>query len=449
MSDMSERLDELQASGETIAELARQPELFIAAAEAFRADSPERFQAALSKAGLLGRCHYVCRWFCSKHCVLVCARLAGDIAPEREFDVKEWLAFAEFTGKLAADPDTLTRLLEIVEKEDVDAFRTFVKQYNIPHFAHQLCHWLCAVRCRVACRRFCPPLPELTRVGYISVGHLDGQGYAAGPSSPPTFTGSDNPAAGMGDHPFGGSVHLNGMFNVVGATEYKVEVGPSASGPWTAVTPGVGDARIVYTPLPVWQDYTRSPVGDWYAVSDMGLLSEGQTYLTDWATDPADRDVTRFARLVVRNAALVEFPGNAVPVRVDNGVPYGPGGPPQRPLIEFSQGDKPLDCCAEVLKDNGPVQIHIEGVDENFSSLSVVAYGGCSGSVSIYSKTYNGNRADTGAPAPGVTVTWDPWADGVEPCCYVVFVRMYDRAVVDNMASGAHHVENWRSITVT
>ena len=50
--------------------------------------------------------------------------------------------------------------------------------------------------------------------------------------------------------------------------------------------------------------------------------------------------------------------------------------------------------------------------------------------------------------APGVTVIWDPWADGVEPCCYVVFVRMYDRAVVDNMASGAHHVENWRSITV-
>jgi hypothetical protein len=94
------------------------------------------------------------------------------------------------------------------------------------------------------------------------------------------------------------------------------------------------------------------------------------------------------------------------------------------------------------------VKIHIEGTAENFSSLDVTAYGGCSGSFTIFSKTYNGNRADTGAPAPGIDVLWDPWASDIEPCCYVVFVRLYDRAIVDNRWNGGHTYDNWRSITV-
>ena len=99
-------------------------------------------------------------------------------------------------------------------------------------------------------------------------------------------------------------------------------------------------------------------------------------------------------------------------------------------------------------KDKGPVEIHVEGTDDNFSSLDVIAYGGCSGSVAIFSKTYNGDRNDHGAPAPGITVSWDPWADGVEPCCYVVFVRLYDRAIVNNVWNGGHTYQNWRSITI-
>ena len=57
---------ELQASRETIGDLAKDPKLFVEAAEAFRAGDAERFQDALGRAGLLGRCHYICRWFCSK-----------------------------------------------------------------------------------------------------------------------------------------------------------------------------------------------------------------------------------------------------------------------------------------------------------------------------------------------------------------------------------------------
>lgn len=445
MPTHDERLDELQASGETIAELAQRPELFAEAIEAFRAQDPERFQDVLGRAGLLGRCHWICRWFCSKHCVFVCRKLVGPFDTDPVLDVEEWRQFAEYTGKLAKEPERLLELLDMIGKEDDKAFQRFVKAAKIQRFAHQLCHWLCGVRCHVACRKMCPPMPELIKVGYIPIGHFDADGYAAGPSSPGSFTPPDNPAAGVGDHPLGGSVHINGLFNVAGATEYKVEVGTSPAGPWTAVTTPLTDAQMIGF---VWTEYTRAPAGDWYSIADMRLLSEGQTYLTDWATPPLDADDRYYVRMVVRNAALTEFPSAPVAVRVDNVGPKGPVAPDNRPLIEFSQGGEPLGCCSEVTRDRGPVEIHIEGTDENFSRLDVVAYGGCSGSVGIFSKTYNGDRTDLGAPAPGITVTWDPWADDVEPCCYVVFVRLYDRAIVDNSWNGGHMFQNWRSITI-
>ena len=34
-----------------------------------------------------------------------------------------------------------------------------------------------------------------------------------------------------------------------------------------------------------------------------------------------------------------------------------------------SQNGQPLECCSTVKKENGPVKIHIEGTDANFSSL--------------------------------------------------------------------------------
>jgi hypothetical protein len=445
MPDKDQRLEELQASGETIGQLAEKPELFAEAAEAFRAQDVERFQDVLGRAGLLGRCHYICRWFCSKHCVFVCRHLAGKYEAEPVIDIDEWREFAEFTGRLAKDPDTLIKLLEIVAAEDDKAYQQFIARQKIQRFAHQLCHWLCGVRCHVACKLMCPPLPELIKVGYIPVGHIDSDGYAAGPSSPSAFTPPDNPAAGVGDHPFGGSVHINGLFNVAGATEYKVEFGPSSAGPWTAITTPLTDAHFIGF---LWTEYTRTATGDWYSIADMDLLSEGHTYLTDWSTPPLDVNERHYVRLVVRNAALTEFASGPVPVRVDNQGPQGPVLPDHRPLIEFTQGGETLGCCAQVSKDKGPINVHIEGTDANFSSLSVVAYGGCSASIGIFSKTYNGDRTDVGAPAPGIDVSWDPWADGVEACCYVVFVRLYDRVIGNNFWSGGHTYENWRSITI-
>lgn len=438
-----ERIEELQESGAAVGELAGNPELFKEAAAAFLADDAERFQDVLGRAGLLPRCRWICRWFCSKHCIHVCIKLAGPILEQQDPDIEEWRQFAEYTGKLADDPETLGRLLEMVEDEDSKGFQAFVERAQIQRFAHQLCHWLCRVRCRVACKRLCPPLPQLLKVGYIPIGQIDAEGFAAGDSSPSSFTPVDNPAAGIGDHPFGGSAHVNGLFNVAGATQYKVEFGPTAAGPWTAITTALKDSHD-------WgfTKYPRVATGDWYDIADMDHLSEGYTYLTDWPTPPAVRDVRYYVRMVVRNASMTEFASVPVAVRVDNGRPVGPVPPDDKPLIEFTQGGRPLGCCSEVTKEKGPIEIHIEGTDENFSRLDVIAYGGCSGSVAIFDKTYNGDRTDHGAPAPGITVTWDPWATDVELCCYVVFVRLWDRAIVSDSWDGGHLFQNWRSITV-
>src|SRR6266511_1995174 len=332
MTEHDDRLEDLQVSGAAVGELAKQSELFALAAEAFRAEDAERFQDALGRAGLLDRCHWICRWLCSKHCVFVCIKLAGAIEPPHEFDVAEWREFGEFTGRLAREPETLAALLEIVAREDAEAYQRYIAEHKIERFAHQLCHWLCGVRCRLACKRMCPRMPEHIKVAEIPIGRIDAAGYGNGPSSPASFTPPPNPAGGVGDHPFGGSVHINGLFNVAGATEYKVEVANGPAGPWTtAVTTPVEDSHDFG-----FTTYTRTATGDWYRISDMDTLSEGHTYLTDWHT-PADRDALYYVRMVVRNAALTEFPSAPVAVRVDNGGPVGPVLPDNRPLIEFRQ----------------------------------------------------------------------------------------------------------------
>ena len=104
MSDI-DRLEELQESAAAIGALAAQRDLFGEVVAAFREDSPERFQDALGRAGLIDRCHWICRWLCSKHCVLVCTKLAGHIKAEPEIDVDEWRAFAEYTARLGKDPE--------------------------------------------------------------------------------------------------------------------------------------------------------------------------------------------------------------------------------------------------------------------------------------------------------------------------------------------------------
>lgn len=402
----------------------------------------------LAQADLLEGCRWLCRWLCSKHCIFVCLRLCGPPKEQPDLDVEEWRRFAELTARIAEDEGLLRRLLAAVDAEEADAWRQLINELDAGPFCHQLCHWLCLVSCRLVCELLCPPPPLITEVGFIATSQIDSAGQAAGPSFPPGLTPPDDKPAGVGDHPYGGTTNIRGVFDIASPTQYKVEYATAPSGPWTAITTPVPDYRFnpAWPPGPIFIFYTRAPAtgSDWYDISAMGLA--GPDYLTDWLT-PAIPDGLYYLKLTVRTAALIEFASPLVPVCIDNTAPVGPL-PGEKPEITVRQGDHLLGCCESVARDGGPLTITIEAWDVNFSNLSVDLYGGCGASTHIFDKTYNGNTADTGAPAPGINITWDPWAAGVEPCCYVIFFRIWDRAIIDNSWSGGHENENWLSITI-
>ena len=146
-------------------------------------------------------------------------------------------------------------------------------------------------------------------------------------------------------------------------------------------------------------------------------------------TDPADRLVdTAPGRPLLPEADRQERRRHRVRERArgDPRRQHRPGRPAPggRPRIDIRQGDRVLGCCETVKRDGGPLTITVEATDDNFGVLGVDLEGGCGVGIGIFSKSYNGNLADTGAPAPGIDIPWDPWAAGVEPCCYVIYVRI-------------------------
>ena len=446
------RIIELKQTGEAIGKLAKDAATFSRTAEAFRSQNAEQFQAELSKLGLLPFCILICGWFCSKHCVFICSRLCREPMKPREFDIAEMREFALLTERLTRDDALLKRFVDAVDSESADTFEKLLAEHKWQRFCHQLCHFLCCIRCRRVCRIFCPPGPMITEVGLIPTSQIDATGRAAGPSLPPGPTPSDNKPAGVGDHPFGGWANIKGVFNVTNPFQYKVEFATSQLGPWMPILQAITDYHWCHGgPL---TNYSRVPdVNGWYNVSDMDC--DGQDYLTDWSTPP-DRDKLYYLKLTVRNAALVEFESALVPVRVDNGSPL-PLPPVISLQIQAPDGTRrPLDCCDAPVKfgDGTLVVISLTAWDENFSRIDVQLLGGCNGSYSVVdtggtslSKTYNGNVADTGYPVV-TEFLWDPSRAGITPCCYLLDVRIYDRAIVNNYWSGGHASEGWHSITI-
>lgn len=430
--------------------LAEDEQAFNDAVEAVRTENVELFQSALGRVDLVQRCHYVCSYLCTKHCVWVCRHLVGELEPVGDFDPKEMREFAVMTAKISKDKRTFNSLIKSVDTENAEAFQQIVKKLEIGRFAHQLCHWLCAVRCRLVCQLMCPPPPLITEIGEIPTGQFDSQGYASGPSIPASYTPADNFAAGAGHHPFGGLTKVNGVFNVTGATHYKVESATAPAGPWTPIATTLQDCFWNGSSV---QDTTRSPSGGWYDVVDMGLCSEGQTYLTDWPTPGGAVNDLYYLRLTVRNAALVEFKSPVYPVKVDNTFPTIPSISLELKLPDGSV--KALGCCEEIDQGEGnTLLITLQASDANFSWARVWLAGGCGVSLPIVdingvalSKSYNGNTSDTGYPAP-TTFEWDPWAAGVDPCCYLIYFRIWDRAIVSNQWAGRHYRTSWHSITI-
>jgi len=165
----------------------------------------------------------------------------------------------------------------------------------------------------------------------------------------------------------------------------------------------------------------------------------------------------------VRTAALTEFASSDYPVRIDNGdplpnLPNPPGSPAITLQLQAPDGTRTdLGCCEKVEQGGGNlIVVGLQGWDENFSRIGVQLLGGCGAAYDIVatdgtalSKTYNGDRTDTGYPVL-TEFLWNPWDPNskVDPCCYLIYVSIYDRAILNNSYSGGHGRANWHSITI-
>lgn len=478
MSTQNDDVAGIQLMAEALEKLANNPEAFNNAYAAFIEKDAVKFEAALNLAGIAAHCRIICKFFCRKHCGGRCLKFCP--RPDRgEVDAKEILAFTHAITPLLKDENIVKRLLEITESENVEEWNKLLKEYNLVAFCYQLCMLLCSLRCEKKCFELCPPRPLITHVGSILVSQINALGYANGPSDPLGFISNPNPSAGIGDHPFGGLVELKGIFNMPTATEYLVEVSLNPGGPYSPVLVGPqfgADYFPIQPPPPVppdppfpgpgwnlFQHYrsrSQSTGVDpgWFKIdqlcdSDGGRLTTGDKRLMLWPTSAPDG--VFYLRLKVRDALMNTRISSPQVVRLDNTGPF----PLPRPTISL-QLQKPDGTlvslkCGKVRKGDGLILITIHAYDPNMSTVSVTARGNSGLSVPVVdtssvslSKTYNGNIADQGYPVP-TQFLWDPWSDPrMVPCCYLIYIEINDRAILNNSYNGGHSNSGWEAIEI-
>lgn len=160
---------ELQTAGRALAALLERKTAFDDAAAAAKAGDARKLADVIEAARLAHFCHYICFFFCSSRCVLVCLRLCRQFPLGEIVDpAMEAHAFASALQVLADKPAELGRLSAAVGAEDEKAFASLVEEFKLARFCIQLCHWVCFVRCRLFCTRVCPPVglfPEFTSIG--------------------------------------------------------------------------------------------------------------------------------------------------------------------------------------------------------------------------------------------------------------------------------------------
>ena len=142
-------------------------------------------------------------------------------------------------------------------------------------------------------------------------------------------------------------------------------------------------------------------------------------------------------------------------VCLDNTGPF----PLPRPIITL-QLQKPDGTlvplkCGKVHKGDGLILVTIQAYDPNMSAIAVTARGNSGLSVPVVSttavplsETYNGNIANQGYVVP-TSFLWDPWSDpNIVPCCYLVYVEVWDRAILNGFWSGGHYNAGWEAIEI-
>jgi hypothetical protein len=465
---------ELQQTAEAIEKLAANPKAFGEAYEAFLAGDAAKFGAALNQVGIGDHCRLVCRFFCRKRCVGVCRKFCPR-PTTAEVNAEEILAFAKAVGPLLRDQAFVKRLFDIIQAENVEAWNQEIEKNKLQPYCYQLCIILCTERCEKHCHKVCPPAPLITRVGSIPITQINALGFGNGPSIPNIYVPLPNPATGVGDHPFGGLVWLMGIFNMPTAKEYLVEVSTAPGGPYSTILVGPqgGYDQVppqpppppfpeLTIPPPFQQFRTRSQSGGadpgWFQIdeltdSDGGRLTSGEKTLLIWPTSPPDG--VYYLRLRVRDAAMNTRVSSPQVVRLDNTGPF----PLPRPIItlqlEKKDGTRVPLKCGKVRKGDGLIVVTVQAFDPNMSQVAVTARGNSGLSVPVVSitatplsKTYNGNIADQGYVVP-TEFLWDPWSDpNIVPCCYLVYVEVWDRTIINSSWNGGHYNAGWEAIEI-
>jgi hypothetical protein len=458
MADPSdEEIRSLRESVDAVSKLAADPQAFDEAFDAYIKGDAGRFREILERLGLLDLCPIICRFFCHKHCVAICRRFCGD-APAEPLNGAEVRAFTEALQRLVRDEDALHRLLDIIRRDDAAAWKRVIERLDFGRFCHQLCHFLCRIHCHLRCFELCPPNPLITKIDSVPISQIDPQGFGNGPGDPMANVPLPNPAGGVGDHPFGGVPDVFGIFNMPTATEYKVEISDNPGGPYDPIAEtlhGTNNISVFPWTIPC----TRTPSGGadpgWYQVADIcdshgGPNAIGWKMLVTWPT--AHRpDGTYFLRLRVRDGTTERVSSPQIAL-TDN-------TPPPMPVIklelETPEGERKELKCGKVSRGEGLVAVTVKAFDLNFSRLSVAAQGNSGLSVPVVdtggnplSKTYNGNKLDQGYPVE-TTFLWDPWSDPrIVPCCYVVRIDIWDRALSSNVWAGGHGNAGWEAIEI-
>jgi hypothetical protein len=484
MADVNQDLQhyEIQQTAAAIEKLAANPKAFSQAYEAFIASDAAKFGAALSQVGISDQCQRVCGFFCKKRCAGVCRKFCPNIAAG-EASAEEILAFSKAVAPLLKDPAVTARLCEILQSGNVDAWRQEIERNKLGPYCYQLCSILCVECCGKGCHKVCPPNPLITRVANIPISQIDPLGYGHGQDA--LHTGAvpvDTPATGVGDHPFGANVELWGIFNYPTATEYLVEVSSAPGGPYSpilvapqwgydTIDPGTGLQNQPPPPVPPdpvqlpgtfeyfrTRDQSTGADPGWFKInqiqdSDGGRLTTGEKVLLTWPTSAPDG--VYYLRLRVRDAALTTHVSSPQVVRLDNTGPF----PLPRPIITL-QLKKPDGTlvplkCGKVRKGDGIILVTIQAYDPNMSAIAVTARGNSGLSIPLVSttavplsKTYNGNILDQGYVVP-TSFEWDPFSDpAYVPCCYLVYVEVWDRAILNGYWSGGHYNAGWEAIEI-
>jgi len=472
-------LYDLQQTADAISKLSEDPKAFAAAYEAFLAGDAVKFGAALGAAGIAERCRWVCRFFCRKRCVGVCRKFCPKPSTV-EVNAEEILGFAKAVAPLLRDPAFARRMCEIIRSGNVESWNQEIERNKLQQYCYQVCVILCGECCKEHCHKVCPPDPLITRVANIPVAQIDALGFGHGPDALHTgLVPNDNPAAGVGDHPFGGTVELWGIFNMPTATEYQVEVSSAPGGPYSniLVGPQYGYDTIDPTtgltnqppppvppdpvqPLGVFEYFRdRSQAGGWFTInqiqdSDGGRLTTGEKVLLTWPTPPP-ADGVYYLRLRVRDALLNTRVSSPQIVRLDNTGPF----PLPRPTItlQLQKADGTLVPlkCGKVKKGDGLILVTIHAYDPNMSTISVTARGNSGLSVPVVSttavplsETYNGVIGNQGYVVP-TSFLWDPWNDpNIVPCCYLVYVEINDRTIINGSWAGGHYNAGWEALEI-